>query len=63
MADGCVNPLGSARTASRCFEYFGEEQGAEEFMFRDVGEQIGVVLAECGEEQIEGDPDDVFSLR
>ncbi len=55
--------VGFGANGERCFEYFGEEQGAEEFMFRDVGEQIGVVLAECGEEQIEGDPDDVFSLR
>jgi len=44
------------------FEYFGDQQWVEEFMFRDVGEQIGVVLSEGGEEEIEGNLDDLFGL-
>ena len=31
-------------------------------MFGDVCEEIGVMLAKCGEQLIEGEADDVFGL-
>jgi hypothetical protein len=44
------------------FEHFGDQERAEEFMFGDMCEQVGVVLAQGGQEQVESDPDDVLSL-
>jgi hypothetical protein len=44
------------------FEHFCEEQRAEEFVFGDVCEEIGVMPAECGEQLIECEANDVFGL-
>jgi len=44
------------------FEHFCEEEGAEEFVWGDVSEEVGVMFAECGEQLIEGEADDVFGL-
>lgn len=44
------------------FEDFGEEEGAEEFVIRDVCEEIGVMFAVCREDMIEGDGDDIGGL-
>jgi hypothetical protein len=44
------------------FEHFCEEERAEEFVFGDVCEEIGVMPAECGEQLIECEANDVFGL-
>ena len=49
-------------SGERGFEHFGEQEGAEEFVFGDVGEEIGVVRSVGGEDLIEGDEDDFGGL-
>jgi hypothetical protein len=45
------------------FEHFCQQKWAEEFVFGDVSEEIGVMQAEGREELIECEADDFFGLR